>query len=254
MQTSTTRLVKPLQLWLARIFALAIILASIGIGISSLPETLDQLKHQGWTGVFWTINSQGEAIVQGLSPSAEGKGVAIGDKILNPNNEIGELGTTLTFQVQSGSALEREVTFVRDFPTSWEVYGGIQLGLPFDLSVTLHFLRIIISLMIGTLGALILYLLRSNDWMALLTATSLVSLAVTSFAPPSTNLTTIIFINLLTFLGILWLVLFPNGGQRLDRLQRRARREVQLRRQHVARPHRRRDQRPGRVHAAEDPR
>jgi serine/threonine-protein kinase len=180
------------------------------MGVSSLPGFLDKLQHDGYTGVFWEINEQGDAIIQGLSPAAAQNGVAIGDKLLNYEDELGQLGTTVTFNIQKGSSAAREITFVREIPASWDVYGGIQLGLPFDVSVTLAFLAIIICLIISVVGSLLLYLLRSDDWMTLLTTIVLTSFVIPYVFQPSDPVT-VIFINVLNFLAILWFLIFPNG-------------------------------------------
>ena len=201
---------KPLYLWLTRIITLAIILASIGIAVSSLPEILDKLKHEGIErDVMWELDQNGEAIIQDVSPTAEQNGVAIGDKVLNYHEDTpGKLGTPVTLYIQRGSSPARDVTFLRNEPASYVVFGAIQSGLPFDVSVTLAFLFILIPVMIGALGSLLLYWLRSSDWMALLTATVLAFFIIPD---PSANPVIIIFSNLLGFLLFLWFLLFPNG-------------------------------------------
>lgn len=212
MQTSTTRLEKPLYLWLARIITLTLILVSIGVGISSLSKSLDKLKHEGVVrDVMWRFNQNGEAIIQDVSSTAEQNAVAIGDKVLNYVDDTpGKLGTPVTLHIQSGSSPARDITFVRNDPADDVVYGGIQLGLSFDLSVTLAFVLILIPLLIGAVGSLLLFWLRSNDWMALLTATVLAFFTI----PPishSTKPSIIIWYNLLGFLMFSWFLLFPNG-------------------------------------------
>src|ERR1700752_3912609 len=116
MQTSTTLLKKPLYLWLVRIVTLGFILASIGIGVSSLPDVLDMLKNEGVTDVFWAPDPNGEGIIQALPPTAAQKGIAIGDKVLNYKEEPGKLGTLVTLQIQSGSAPARDITLLRNVP------------------------------------------------------------------------------------------------------------------------------------------
>jgi len=209
MQTSTTRLEKPLYLWLARIITLGIILASIGIGVSRLPETLENLKLGGGVlDIIWDLGQNGEAIIQSVSPTAEQNGVAIGDKVLNYEDDIvGKIGTPVILHIQRGSSPAHDVTFLRG-PKSYAVFGGIQLGLPFDASVTLLFIFALIPVMIGAVGSLLLYWLRSNDWMALLTATVFASMAVPAF---STNPVIFIFTGLTNSFAFFWLFLFPNG-------------------------------------------
>lgn len=209
MQTSATRLEKPLYIWLARTITLGIILASIGIGVSWLPEILEKLNHEGSTEVYWELDQNGEAIIQYISPTAEQNGVAIGDKVLNYKDEPGKLGTPVTFHIQRGNSPARDFTFLRGRPASDAVFGGIQLGLPFDVSATLAFLFILIPLMIGAVGSLLLYWLRSNDWMALLTATVLAAFAIPNF--PSTNPVITIFYEFTGLIVFFWFLLFPNG-------------------------------------------
>jgi len=171
MQTSTTRLEKPLYLWLARMITLGIILACIGISASRLPEILDKQKHEGivWD-IYFEVNPNGEAIIGYVSPTAEQKGVAIGDKILNYKDlPPGKIGTPVTFHIQRGSLPARDITFLPG-PANQVVFGGIQLGLSFDVSVIMAILFVLIPLVIGVMGSMLLYRLRSNDWMTLLTA------------------------------------------------------------------------------------
>ena len=209
MQTSTTLLKKPLYIWLARIITLGIILASIGIAVSRLPEILDKLKHEGSADVYWVLDQNGEAIINYVSPTAEQNGVGIGDKILNYEDELGKLGTPVTLHIQSGSSPARDFTFLRSRPANDVVYGGIQLGLPFDVSVTLAFLFILIPLMIGALSSLLLYWLRSKDWMALLTAIALTAFTIPTI--PSTNQVISVFYSFMGLILLSWLILFPNG-------------------------------------------
>ena len=75
MQTSTTLLTNPLHLWLARLIALGIVLASIGTAVSRLPEILDKLKQAGSVrDVYWEMNQNGEAIINYVSLTAEQNG------------------------------------------------------------------------------------------------------------------------------------------------------------------------------------
>jgi hypothetical protein len=211
MQTSPTRLKKPLYLWLARIVTLGIILASIGIGVSSLPKILYKLNHEAVSrDVFWELDQNGEAIIQYVSSTAERNGVAIGDKVLNYEDDTpGKLGTPVTLHIQRGSSPAQDITFLRGGPANEVVFGGTQLGLPFDVSVTLAFLFILIPVLIGTVGSLLLYWLRSNDWMALLTAVVLANFAIPVF--PSTDPVITIFTSLTNFFVFFWFILFPNG-------------------------------------------
>ena len=211
MQTSTTRLEKPLYLWLARILALGVILAAIGISVARLPEILDRLKHEGIIrDVMWQLDANGEAVIKDVSPAAEQNGVAVGDKVLNYEDDtLGRSGTPVTLRIQRGAAPAREMTFLRSGPADEVVYGGIQLGLSFDASVSLAFVFLLIPVMIGVVGSLLLYGLRSNDWMALLTATVLAYFVVPVF--PTTDPAIIIFSSLLSFVLFLWFLLFPNG-------------------------------------------
>jgi hypothetical protein len=160
MQTFITLLTKPLHLWLARIIALVIILTSIGIGIVSIPEVLDQLKNQGFArDVYWELDQNGEAVVTYVSPLAKQQGVAIGDKVFNYQEDtIDKLGTPVTLQIPSGSLPAREFTFLRDDPANQTVFSVMQVGLSLDASVTLSFVFIsIIPLLIGGVGSLLLF-------------------------------------------------------------------------------------------------
>lgn len=210
MQTSSTRVKKPLYLWLARIVTLAIILASIGIGVSWLPEILEKLRHEGVIrDIMWGLDQNGEAIIQYVSPTAEQNGVAIGDKVLNYNDDnIGKIDTPVTLHIQRGTAPARDITFLRE-PANEVVFGAIQLGLTADSGSTLAFLFILIPVLIGVPGSLILYWLRSDDWMALFTATVVAYFAVPVF--PLTNPVVILFNAIMSFFIFFWFILFPNG-------------------------------------------
>lgn len=212
MQTSTTRLEKPLYLWLARIVALGFILTSIGIGVSSLPDVLDKLEHRGAVkDVIWWPDQNGEAIVNRVSSAAKQKGVAIGDKVLNADQDIGGLGTPVTLQIQRGNSPARDITFLRG-PASEVVFGGVQLGLPLGASVMVAFLFTLVPLIVGAMGSLLLYFLRSNDWMALFTAMVLANFSsVASSEFPPSNPVIIIFNRLMLFLTFFWILVFPNG-------------------------------------------
>jgi hypothetical protein len=211
MQTSITRLEKPLYLWLARAITLGIILASIGISVSWLPEILDKLKQEGFVrDVSWEPDQNGEAIINYVSPTAEQNGIAIGDRVLNYEDDtLGKLGTPVTLYIQRGSSPSRDVTFPRGGPANEIVFGGIQLGLPFDVSANLAFLFILIPTIVAGCAALIIYFSRSNDWMALLTAIVIAGLSVPIF--PITNPVLSILQALIGILAFLWFILFPNG-------------------------------------------
>jgi len=205
---------KPLYLWLARILTLGIILASIGTAVSRLPEILNKLKHEGadWD-VVWYLDQNGEAIIGYVSLTARQMGVAIGDKVLNyeEDDTHGELGTPVTLHIQRGISPARDITFLRG-PASQVVFGGIQLGLPFDTSVKLAFLFTLIPLVVGIVGALILFFLRSNDLMVLFTAIVLANFGAAApgeFPPSNPNI--LIFSRLMLFLTFFWILVFPNG-------------------------------------------
>lgn len=211
MQTSPTHLNSPLYLWLARMITLVIMLACIGISVSWLPEILDKLRQEGFVrGVMWELNQNGEAIIQGVSPTAAQNGVAIGDKLLNYEEDtVDQMGTPVTLRIQTGNSPARDITFVRDDPANEVVYGGIQLGLPFDTSVTLAFLFLLIPTLVAGSAALVIYFLRSNDWMALLTALALTGLSIPTF--PVTNPVLSALQAIIGLLAFFWFILFPNG-------------------------------------------
>jgi hypothetical protein len=112
----------------------------------------------------------------------------------------GKIGTPVTFHIQRGSSPARGITFLPG-PASQVVFGGIQLGLPFDFSVTMAILFVLIPLVIGAMGSLLLYWLRSNDWMSLLTAMVSANFATATFGDIQfTNPVIIIFTNLMSLL------------------------------------------------------
>lgn len=208
MKESSTRLQNPLHLWFARIAGFSIVLITIGINIYLLPEEIDRIKRQGVVqDVYHGIDEDGVAIVGFVSAEAEQKGVFVGDKILNPEDDtIGEIGSPVTLQVQTGDNSPREVTFTRKL-SSPVAYSGILLGVPSETSGNLAMILSFLPIMIGSVAALLICWLRSDDWMALLTGMSLAG----SFMYHSPEFFIVIFRSLVTPLLFFWFILFPNG-------------------------------------------
>jgi hypothetical protein len=112
----------------------------------------------------------------------------------------------------TGGSPARDVTFLRSVPANLVVFGGIQLGLPFDVSVTVAIIFTLTPLVIGSLGSLLLFWLRSNDWMALLTSVVLANFATAAFVDIAfNNPVLIVFNNLMFLLMFFWFLVFPNG-------------------------------------------
>jgi hypothetical protein len=142
-----------------------------------------------------------------VSPEAAQKGIAIGDKILNPEADtLGEVGTPVTLRVQREESTIREVTFVRK-PSAQAMPGGILFGFSEETSTTLALLFVLMPIILGGIAALLIFWLKSDDWMALLTSIFL----ITFTAIPSSNPYIVIFRLIITPLLFAWLILFPNG-------------------------------------------
>ncbi len=48
MQSSPTRLKKPLHIWLARIFGIGIVLINIGMNLAVLSDAWQKMQHEGY--------------------------------------------------------------------------------------------------------------------------------------------------------------------------------------------------------------
>lgn len=208
MKTSPTDLKKPLYVWLARILGLGIILASIGINLAVLPEYLQNIWHQGYVwDVYYSSQLDGTSMVEAVSSEAAQKGIAVGDKLLNPEEDtLGEVGTQVTLRIQTGDLPVREATFVRT-PSNSVVWGGMLFGLSQKTSTVLALLFVLIPVILGGMAALLIYWRKSDDWMAVLTG--IVLTLITTI--PSDKPYVVIFGLLTLPLSLAWLILFPNG-------------------------------------------
>jgi hypothetical protein len=208
MQTSSTRLKKPLHIWIARILGFTMVLGAIGSNLAVLPQYMQKTRHEGIVrDLYHTTKSAGFDTVDSISSEAIQKGVGVGDRILNPEADTtGDVGTPVTFQVQKGDLPVREVTFERK-PSDWTVWAGTLYGLSAEASIILALLFSIVPFVLGTIAALLIGWLKSDDWMALLSAIALTSLS----GPPITNPYAAAFGGITVLLAFTWLILFPNG-------------------------------------------
>jgi hypothetical protein len=85
--------------------------------------------------------------------------------------------------------------------------GGILFGFSEESSTTLALLFVLMPIILGGIAALLIFWLKSDDWMALLTSIFL----ITFTAIPSSNPYIVIFRLIITPLLFAWLILFPNG-------------------------------------------
>lgn len=207
MQTSPTRLKKPLHIWLARIFGFGFILANLGTGFAALPEAWQKIKHEGSIqDVYQTVQPDGSHLVVYVSPEAAQAGIKIGDKLLNVEDNTGEIGTSLTLRFQRGNSPVQEATLVRK-PSNWVVWGAMLFGISQGTGTLLALLFILVPLILGAVAALLLCSLKSDDWMALLTG-----IILTVLAPAvGINSYSVILQLIILPLAFAWLLLFPNG-------------------------------------------
>jgi hypothetical protein len=207
MQTSPTRLKKPLYLWLARILGFGIILANLGAGFAALPEAWQKIQHEGSIqDVYQTVQPDGSHLVVYVSPEAAQTGIAIGDKLLNVEDNTGEIGTLLTVRFQRGNSPVQEVTLVRK-PSNWVVWGAMLFSFSQGTGTLLALLFILVPLILGAVAALLVCSLKSDDWMALLTG-----IILTVVAPaPGTNSYSVILQLIILPLAFAWLLVFANG-------------------------------------------
>jgi hypothetical protein len=209
MQNSAIGLQKSKGMTLSRILGIGLVLITIGINIASLPEYWDNLQHQGVVhDVYFTPQSDGTGVVDNVSPEAMQKGIAAGDTLLNPDADSpGEIGTPVTLQIQRGSDPARQVTFERK-PADLTVYAGMMSGLSAKTSTTLSLLTVLLPLILGSISALLICWLRSDSWMAVLTAVMLASFV----SLPGITASYAVILRLLTIpLIFAWILLFPNG-------------------------------------------
>jgi hypothetical protein len=206
MSTSSTRLKKPLHIWLARIIGFGIVLGYTWIHIF----TIIQYKNTLTTGIIWDLDSSqdenGNTIISDVSSVAAQEGIDVGDQFLNPEaDEPGKIGSEVTFQFKRGN-LPFQVSLKRQ-PENDLAYGGVLLGLQTDTSILLALFLAILPIFISVLSALLLCWLRSDDWMALLTAMVIVGLYNLPRQPQWIEY----FRESVGLLLFLWLILFPNG-------------------------------------------
>ena len=209
MQNSAISLQKSKGMTLSRILGIGLVVISIGINIASLPKYWDNLQHQGVVqDVYFTPQSDGTGVVNNVSPEAIQKGIAAGDTLLNPDaDSLGEIGTPATLQIKRGSEPARQVTFERK-PADTTVYAGMMSGLPAKTSTTLSLLTVLLPLILGSISALLICWLRSDSWMAVLSAVMLASFVS---VPGITNPFAVILRLLTVPLIFAWILLFPNG-------------------------------------------
>jgi hypothetical protein len=212
MQTSPTRLKKPLHIWLARILGFGIILSNLATGFATLPGAWHKIQHEGNPqDVFYTLQPDGSKMVVYVSSEAAQKGIAIGDKLLDEANSAGEVGngevgTPFTAHIQTGNSPVREVTLVRK-PLDPVVWGAMLFGFSQGTGTLLALLFMIVTLLLGTVAALLVCWLKSDDWMALLTGILLSNFA----SGPGTDAYRVILHLINLPLMLAWFLLFPNG-------------------------------------------
>lgn len=211
MQNSAIGLQTSKGLVLGRILGIGLVLISIGISIAFLPEYWNNLQHQGVVqDVYFTPQSDGTGVVGNVSPEAIQKGIAVGDTLLNPEDDsLGEIGTPVTLQIQRGNEPARQVTFERK-PADFTVYAGVMSGLSLKTSTTLSLLTVLLPLILGSIAALLICWLRPDNGMAILTAVMLATFA-TATLPGITNPFVVILRVLTVPLIFAWMLLFPNG-------------------------------------------
>jgi len=210
MQTSPTRLKKPWLVWMARITTAGFIFAYIWIHFVTIQEFIQEASVGAVLDIRYEADDNNNLILTYLSQEAINNGLHPGDRLLNPEaNTFGKIGTELTFQIQRGDQPIREFTFKRQ-PWNEDVYGATNLlGLPPNTTITLVLFITLFITAFSIVAALLLGLLRSDDWMALLSATVLIGLY--DIYPKDRTQWMLIVIASGDILLWLWLILFPNG-------------------------------------------
>ena len=212
MQTSPTRLKKPLHIWLARILGFGIVLANLGTSFAALPEAWNKIQHEGLPqDVYYTVQPDDSKKVVFVSPEAAQKGIAIGDKLLDEANSMGdvgngEIGTPFTAHIQTGNSPVREVTLIRK-PHDPVVWGAMLFGFSQGTGTMLALLFTVLPLILAVIAALLVCWLKSDDWMAILTGIVLTQFASVRGTDPDRVVLNLILLPLI----LAWLLLFPNG-------------------------------------------
>ena len=211
MQNSAIPLQNSKGMVLSRILGIGLVLISIGINVAFLPEYWNNLQHRGAVqDVYFTPQTDGTGVVDNVSPEAIQKGIAVGDTILNPEEDsLGEIGTAVTLQVRRGNEPAREVMFERK-PADFTVYAGVMSGLSVKTSTALSLLTVLLPLILASISALLICWLRSDNRMAVLTAVMLATFA-TATLPGITNPYAVILSILAIPFVFAWMLLFPNG-------------------------------------------
>jgi len=210
MNTSSTRLKKNWQIWLARIIAFGLVFAYIWIHIQSIKQYQSNLSE----GVVWDIaydtdeNGNYICCITYVSEKASQKGIAIGDQLLNPEADtVGEIDTEVRLKFQTKDSPPREVTFTRQ-PINFDVYGAsVLLGLSARTSTILALILAVFPVVLLVLAALYICWFRSDDWMALLTAVVLIGSYDQGYSYGWAD----IVIRIINILLWVWVILFPNG-------------------------------------------
>ncbi|HSL29107.1 MAG TPA: hypothetical protein VK900_07905 [Anaerolineales bacterium] len=210
MQASSTRLTKPLHIWLARIVGIGIVLVCIWLNLRSLPAAIRLITGDGVVlDIGWGIDASTQtAIIDFVNSEAAAMGVRVGDTLLNPwdANLSGEIGSPVTLLLQDPEGLVRSLTFLRK-PYGGDALGASILGLSATTSTALALAILILPFLFASVCALFLCWLKSDDWMALLTAIAFARV----IGAPGSHPAIIVFRMVTASLPYLWFILFPNG-------------------------------------------
>jgi hypothetical protein len=209
METSSTRLKKPLHIWVARLIGFGVVFVCMWANILLLPEYLQTIRYQGlMNDVHLRYDANGNAVTSFVSTHAKQMGILEGDKVLNPQDiyTFGEIGSPVTLYVQTGDAPLRLVILTRR-PWWSNAMGPSFLGLSINTSITMAVLILVIPLIFAGVSSFLLCWLKSDDWMAILTAVAIARVV----GVPGEHPFFIIFRTVTFPVMILWFVLFPNG-------------------------------------------
>lgn len=193
----TTRLRDPRWRLLARGVWVAGVVLVLVLFVFSLTIYPSEFQSGCLCGAFTRMEQQNDALV--LYPRSDGTAaglIAAGDVLLAINDtpvapttslniissmlDDGKIGSQVSLTVRTGNAAPRTVILTRSLPVYWIIAGAVSFGVSPDFG-TLYALALAVIAMIVAVGvAGVLVWRSSDDWMALLTAWTLLAFGFTA--------------------------------------------------------------------------
>lgn len=191
-----------------RLLALITILSIVGINLMLIPGQVRSLKRAYFLEIYFTESESSDyAVITSVGSEAAGKGVSVGDLVLNPQAyHEGEIGVPLTLLIKSGNAPAREVTFIPR-AINYSGYFLTQLGLSPHVILHLQIIFLWASLLLTGLFSIVAFQLRLDAWLAFLVAVAFSHLSALVSGNPYYYFFKLFVPSALIF----FLVVFPTG-------------------------------------------